>query len=45
MRKLFIGLGILLVLLIAGLLVLPSLIPASVYKDKITEQVSNLAVK
>ncbi len=41
MRKLFIGLGILLGLLVAALFVLPGLVPASVYKDKITEQVSN----
>jgi AsmA protein len=41
MRKLFIGLGIVVVLLVATALILPSLIPASVYKDKITEQVSS----
>ncbi len=41
MRKIVIGLGIVLALLVAALLILPSLIPASVYKDKITEQVSN----
>lgn len=41
MRKLFIGLGILVVLLVAAVLILPSLVPASVYKDKITQQVSS----
>ena len=41
MRKLFIGLGIIVVLLVAAALILPSLIPASVYKDKITDQVSS----
>ena len=41
MRKLFIGLGVLIILLVAALFILPGLIPASVYKDKITEQVSN----
>ncbi|MCF6221451.1 MAG: AsmA family protein, partial [Robiginitomaculum sp.] len=40
MRKLLIGLGILAVLLVAAVLILPSLVPASVYKDKITQQVS-----
>ena len=41
MRKFFIGLGILVVLLVASVLILPSLIPASAYKDKITDQVSS----
>ena len=41
MRKLFIGLGILVVVLIAAVLILPSLVPASVYKDKIAQQVSS----
>ncbi len=40
MRKLLIGLGILVVLLVAALIIVPSLVPASVYKDKITQQVS-----
>lgn len=41
MRKLFIGLGVLVVLLVAAVLILPSLVPASVYKDKITAQISS----
>ncbi len=41
MRKLIIGLSILLAALVAAAFILPGLIPASVYKDKITEQVSN----
>ncbi len=40
MRKLFIGIIIIIALLAATIFVLTSLIPASVYKDKITEQVS-----
>ena len=40
MRKLLIGLGALLILLVAAVLILPSLVPASVYKDKIQQQVS-----
>ena len=41
MRKLFIGLVVIVVLLVVAALILPSLIPASVYKDKITDQVSS----
>jgi len=41
MRKLFIGLVIIVALLVAAVFILPSLIPASVYKDKITDQVSS----
>jgi len=41
MRKLFIGLVVIVVLLAVTALILPSLIPASVYKDKITDQVSS----
>ena len=40
MRKLFIGLGIFIFLLIGAAWFLPGLIPASVYKDKIQTQVS-----
>ena len=42
MRKLFIGLGIILVLLVVAIFALPSFIPSSVYKDKITAQVSTV---
>lgn len=40
MRKIFIGLGLLVVLLIAAIVILPGLIPSSVYKDKIQTQLS-----
>ena len=41
MRKLLIGLGVLFALLVAVILVLPNLIPASVYKTKIEQQISD----
>ncbi len=41
MRKLFTGLIVIIVLLVAAGLILPGLIPASVYKDRITAQVSS----
>lgn len=40
MKKLLIGTGILGVLLVGGLIALPSLIPSSVYKEKIETQLS-----
>jgi len=40
MRKLLIVVGALILLLIAAILILPSLVPSSVYKDKIEEQIS-----
>lgn len=40
MKKFIIGLGILVVLLIIGLIALPSLIPSSVYKENIETQLS-----
>lgn len=40
MKKFVIGLGILVVLLVIGLIALPSLIPSSVYKEKIETQLS-----
>lgn len=41
MKKFIIGLGILVVLLIIGIIALPSLIPSSVYKEKIETQLSH----
>ncbi len=41
MRKLLIGLGVLFTLLVVAILVLPSLVPASVYKTKIEQQISD----
>ena len=40
MKKLFIGIAVLLVLFIGAIVVLPSLVPASAYKDKIETQLS-----
>ena len=40
MKKLFIGFAVLLVLVIIGLIALPSLIPSSVYKEKIETQLT-----
>lgn len=40
MRKLFIGISVFLVLLIGGLLILPSLVPSDVYKEKIQTQLT-----
>ncbi|HHL42337.1 MAG TPA: AsmA family protein, partial [Hellea balneolensis] len=40
MRKLFIVLGVLILLLVAAVLILPSLVPSSVYKSRIEEQIS-----
>ncbi|NNC36537.1 MAG: AsmA family protein [Hyphomonadaceae bacterium] len=40
MRKIFIGLAVLLAFLIAAVLILPGLVPASVYKSKIEDQIS-----
>ncbi len=41
MRKLLIIIGVLSVLILAAIIILPSLIPASVYKDKITDQLTS----
>lgn len=40
MRKLFIGIGLLITLIVAAILILPSLIPASTYKKTIEQQIS-----
>ena len=41
MRKLLIGIGVLFALLVTAILVMPSLVPASVYKNKIEQQISD----
>ena len=41
MRKLFIGLGLVVILLIGAVVALPALVPSSLYKQKITDQVSS----